>query len=135
MALPRYRVAGMARRLLPLLLLALLPAPASAASLAGTKWRVVSVQGHAVPRSAGEHLDFTVRRISGHDGCNGFRGRYRATATRLRFRDIGSTAIGCDGGPPSISGPLVSTRRYRLSGARLELLGRRGRTLAVLRQR
>ncbi len=125
----------MARWLLALVLLALLPATAEAASLAGTKWRVASVGGDAVPRSAGERLDFTARRISGHDGCNGFRGRYRATATRLRFRDIVSTAIGCDDAPPSISGPLVTTHRYRLSGDRLELLGRRGRTLAVLRRR
>jgi hypothetical protein len=124
-----------ARWLLPALLLALLPAQASAASLAGTKWRVVSVRGHAVPASARERLDFRARRFGGYDGCNSFGGRYRATATRLRFRDVTSTAIGCEGGPPSISGPIFRTRRYRISGDRLELQGRRGRTLAVLRRR
>ena len=61
--------------------------------------------------------------------------RHRATPTRLRFSNVRSTAIGCDGGPPNVSGPIASTRRYRRNGARLELLGRRGRTLAVLRQR
>ena len=125
----------MVRWLLPVVLLALLPASASAASLAGTKWRVVSVRGHAVPRSAGEYLDFTARRFTGYDGCNWFGGRYRATATTLRFRDVSTTAIGCDSGPPSISGPTDHTRGYRRSGDRLELLGRRGRTLAVLRRR
>ena len=125
----------MARWLLPLLFLALLPAPASAASLAGTKWRVVSVGGDAVPRSAGERLSFRVRRFSGDDGCNTFSGRYHATGSTLRFRDVKTTAIGCEGGPPRISGPIDRVRGYRRSGDRLKLLGRRGRTLAVLKRR
>jgi heat shock protein HslJ len=122
----------------PAVLLALLltvPGTASAASFAGTKWRVVSVRGDKVPRSAGEYLDFTARRVKGYDGCNRFGARYRATATSLRFRNVVSTAIGCDGGPPSISGPVHRARGYRISGRRLELLGRRGRTLAVLKRR
>ena len=128
----------MARWLLPAAFAALLlalPGAASAASLAGTKWTVVSVRGHAVPPSAGERLSFRARRFSGDDGCNRFGGRYRATATTLRFRDVVTTAIGCEGGPPRISGQIDRVRGYRRSGDRLKLLGRRGRTLAVLKRR
>jgi hypothetical protein len=45
-----------------------------------------------------------------------------------------STAIGCDA-PPSVMGPVYRARGYRMTGRKLELLGRRGRTLAVLRRR
>jgi hypothetical protein len=131
-----------ARWLLPLVLLALLPAPASAADnpLAGTTWRVTRVEGNVVKRSAHQRVgfsrrgDFTVRR--GTCG-NDFRGRYRATATRLRFRVVVVTGGGCDGSapePPNVAGVLDRTRGYRISGHKLELLGRRGRTLAVLKR-
>jgi heat shock protein HslJ len=132
-----------ARWLLPLVLLALLPAASAVAAdnpLAGTKWRVARVEGKVVKRSAGERLAFPGRRdFTGHGTCgNDFGGRYHATATRLRFRDVVTTGAGCDGGepvPPDIAGVLDRTRGYRITGRTLELLGRRGRTLAVLRRR
>ncbi len=120
------------------MLLALLPASASAASLAGTSWRVTRVGGDVVPRSAQERLDFkTTTRFTGRSTCgNSIGGRYRADATRLRFRDVVSSAIGCARpAPPDITGAILHTRGYRVGTRTLELLGRRGRTLAVLRQR
>jgi heat shock protein HslJ len=132
-----------ARWLLPLVLLALLPAaPAVAADnpLVGTKWRVTRVEGKIVKHSAAERLAFPGRRdFTGHGTCgNDFGGRYRATATRLRFKDVLATGAGCDGGdpvPPDIAGILDRTRGYRITGRKLELLGRHGRTLAVLKRR
>ena len=131
----------MARWLLPLVLLALLPATAAAAAdnpLAGTTWRVTRVQGEIVKRSAGERLAFRSREFTGHATCgNDFGGRYRATATRLRFSQIVTTGAGCDGGrpvPPDIAGVVARVRGYRITGRKLELLGRRGRTLAVLKR-
>ena len=56
----------------------------------------------------------------------------------LRLRHIVTTGAGCDGGepvPPDVAGVLDRTRRYRITGRKLELLGRRGRTLAVLKRR
>ena len=85
-----------------------------------------------------ERLAFTGRRFSGHGACgNDFSGRYRATATRLRFRDVLTTGAGCAGDTavPDIAGALDRTRGYRISGSTLELLGRRGHTLAVLKRR
>ena len=124
------------------MLLALPPAaPASAADnpLAGTKWRVARVEGKIVNRSAHERLAFPSRHhFTAHGTCgNDFGGRYRATATRLRFSDVVTTGVGCEGAEPvpDITGVVDRTRRYRITGRKLELLGRRGRTLAVLRRR
>ena len=127
-----------------LVLLALLPAaPASAADnpLAGTTWRVTRVEGDVVKRSAHQRLGFSRRGdFTVHRGTcgNDFRGRYRVTTARLRFRVVVVTGGGCDGSapePPTVAGVLDRTRGYRISGHKLELLGRRGRTLAVLRRR
>ena len=94
--------------------------------------------------SAHERLRFDSRHVfTGRGaGCGGrdFGGRYRATATRLRFSDFHVTGEGCDGPsttppPPEIGAVISKTRFYRITGRRLELLGRRGHTLAVLRRR
>jgi heat shock protein HslJ len=124
-----------ARWLLPLVLLALLPASASASSLTGTKWKVTRIAGDKV-----SEFNLTVafgdgRDASGFDGCNHFSARYRVTGSRLRLRRFISTAIGCEGDTiPSLTQRLMRTRRFALTGRRLELR-RAGRTLVVLRRR
>ena len=50
----------MARWLLPVVLLGLLPASASAAPLTGTSWRVARVEGKVVHRSARERLAWII---------------------------------------------------------------------------
>jgi heat shock protein HslJ len=123
-----------ARWLLPLVLVALLPASASAASFEGTKWKVTRIAGQPVAEF-GLKLDFSDRQVSGNDGCNRYSARYRVTGARIRFRRFISTAIGCEGTTiPSITDRLRRTRRYRLHGKRLELR-RSGKTLVVLKRR
>jgi heat shock protein HslJ len=126
----------MVRWLLPGALIALLlAAPAPAASLSGTQWRVTRIAGQPVAEFK-LTLEFPgAEKFAGFDGCNRFGGRYSATATRLRFRGLFSTAIDCEGSTiPGLTQRLLRTRRYRLAGERLELR-RRGRTLVVLRRR
>jgi heat shock protein HslJ len=125
-----------ARGLIPGVLVALLlAAPAPAASLSGTKWRVTRVAGKPVAAELKLTLEFPgAKKFAGYDGCNWFGGRYTATAARLRFRGLFSTAIGCDFALPGLTTRLLRTRRYRLEGKRLELR-RRGRALVVLRRR
>ena len=134
----------MARWLLPLVLLLLLPAsPASAADnpLAGPTWRVTRVEGKVVKRSAHQRILFSHRlafTLRGGTCGNDFRGSYRFTTTQLRFRVVVTTGVGCDGTapePPNVAAVLDRTRGYRITGRKLELLGRHGRTLAVLKRR
>jgi len=133
-----------ARWLLPVVLLALLPAaPATAAGnpLAGPTWRVTRVEGKVVKRSAHQRLLFSHRgafTLRGGTCGNDFRGRYRFTTAQLRFRVVFVTGGGCAGTapePPNVAAVLDRTRGYRITGRMLELLGRRGRTLAVLKRR
>jgi len=126
-----------ARWLLPIALVTLLLAApaASATPLAGTSWKVKRIEGRTVAPEFRVALSFSKdgRRVGGSDGCNSFGGRYRATATRLRFGKLVSTLRGCAGpGPPSITAAMRGTRAYRRTGRRLVLLGARGRTLARL---
>jgi heat shock protein HslJ len=87
-----------------------------------------------LPAGHGATLSFKAHhRIAGKIDCNSIGGDYRAGASRLRFFDIVSTAIGCEGAaPPNFAGAMLHTRFYRLSEGRLLLLGKRGRTLARL---
>jgi heat shock protein HslJ len=125
-------------------LLALLPAaPATAAGnpLAGPTWRVTRVEGKVVKRSAHQRLLFSHRgafTLRGGTCGNDFRGRYRFTTAQLRFRVVFVTGGGCAGTapePPNVAAVFDRTRGYRITGRKLELLGRRGRTLAVLKRR
>ena len=114
----------------------LLPGAASAASLAGHE--VDGSSAFAATRCRLRPASSSAsraRRFSGDDGCNRFGGRYRATATTLRFRDVVTTAIGCEGGPPRISGPSTACAATAGAETGSSCSGRRGRTLAVLKRR
>jgi heat shock protein HslJ len=119
-------------------LLLALPASAQAASpLAGTSWTVKRVDGRVLPRGYIAELTFKAHhRIAGRIDCNSIGGRYRAGASRLRFLEIFSTAIGCERpAAPDFGRAMSRTRGYRLTPHRLLLLGARGHTLARLARR
>jgi heat shock protein HslJ len=92
-----------------------------------------------MPRSEHSRLSFGARDFAAKFDCNSGGGRYRVGGPRLRFSDIRSTAIGCEypegGAPPSLGDALIRTRSYRLTGRRLLLLGKRGRTIVRLARR
>ena len=129
----------MLRRLITVALAALLlPASARAASpLAGTSWTVKRVDGRVLPPGYRAELTFKAHhRIAGRIDCNSIGGHYRAGASRLRFREIVSTAIGCEGpAAPDFGRAMSRTRGYRVTPHRLLLLGARGHTLARLARR
>ena len=129
----------MARRLTLAAVTLLLAAPASAQAaspLAGTSWTAKRVGGHVLPPGSRAQLTFKAHRFEGRIDCNRIGGRYRAGASRLRFLEVTSTAIGCGFAPgaerPDFGRAMARTRGYRLTNGRLLLLGRRGRTLARL---
>jgi heat shock protein HslJ len=123
-----------ARWLLPLVLLALLPATASA-SLKGTSWSFVRSEGKPITDTQARLTFQAHSQWAGMFNCNGYGGRYRERGARLRFTDMRSTAMGCDHPGPCVACALVGARRFRMTERRLYLLGRRGRTLAVLTRR
>ena len=131
----------MTRWLLPVVLLALLPASASAAPLAHTSWRVARIGRHDVSSTHQRLRFFSRDGFTGHKaGCGGsdFGGHYQAAGTELLFKDVHVTGEGCDEAgkqPPSILTAIFETRFYGLHGRKLELLGRRGHRLAVLKRR
>ena len=129
----------MARRLIiAAVLLLAVPAAAQAASpLAGTSWVAKRIDGRVLPPGYRAELTFKAHhRIAGRIDCNSIGGRYSSGASRLRFSEVFSTAVGCEGPAAADFGRAMSrTRGYRLTTHRLLLLGRRGRTLARLARR
>lgn len=70
-------------------------------SLTGTRWRLesISVGGReiTVKDGLGPFIYLSNGTLSGSDGCNEITGRYLLVGRELRFRDAGSTLVGCMG--------------------------------------
>jgi heat shock protein HslJ len=105
--------------------------------LDGTAWVLASLVGRAVAGSPAVTLQFDGGRLSGTDGCNRFSAGYTATGSELAVSpQIASTQMAC---PPEVEAKaraflaaLTGAKRYRVHGARLELLAEDGTTLAAL---
>jgi heat shock protein HslJ len=105
--------------------------------LDGTAWVLASLVGRAVTGSPAVTLQLEGGRLSGTDGCNRFSAGYSATGSELAVSpQIASTQMAC---PPEVEAKaraflaaLTGAKRYRVHGARLELLAEDGTTLAAL---
>jgi heat shock protein HslJ len=73
------------------------PPAGSLATLAGSSWAVVSVNGRPPIPGHVPTVAFESERISGSGGCNQFGGRYQLDPATGRFAtvEIGSTLMGC----------------------------------------
>jgi heat shock protein HslJ len=106
---------------------AVLPLAADAASL----WKVVSVDGQAVP---GATIEMTPGKISGNGGCN----RYTAPAKFIRgMAEIGpvaATKTVCDTfeSEQAFFSALERTRRFSVEGSGMTLLDEDGKPLILL---
>ncbi len=67
------------------------------ATLAGTAWRVVAVDGRAPIAGAEPTVVFAAERVSGSGGCNQYGGGYRydGATGRLAFDQLSMTAMAC----------------------------------------
>ena len=65
------------------------------ASLAGTNWRVVSVNGRTPPATAEYYMQFEQSRVGAKFGCNGMGGSYVQTGNVVRASDVSQTLMGC----------------------------------------
>ena len=109
------------------------PAPPA---LEGTQWRVVAIDGRAVPAAATIHFDGG--RVTGSAGCNRFTGGWRMERDRLTLDRLALTRRACVGAAGAVEArfvaiagtPLALERR---ADGRVDLRGTAGTlTLAPL---
>ena len=72
-----------------------MPGAPSSASLSGTSWRVVQVNGRPTPAASDYSLRFEVDRVGARFGCNHMGGRYRRAGDALSVTDLAQTLMGC----------------------------------------
>lgn len=69
--------------------------PGPATTLERTRWRVVRINGRAVPRKGAFNLDFDSGRIAAKFGCNSIAGPYSQSGTTLDVGALVSTRVAC----------------------------------------
>jgi uncharacterized membrane protein len=68
---------------------------APAATLAGTSWSVVAINGRTTPRGANYFIRFDESLVSAQFGCNGMSGAYSVNGDHLSVPSLDQTLIGC----------------------------------------
>jgi heat shock protein HslJ len=110
------------------LLAACSPSAPGGASLEGTQWVLVLVDGAPPLSGTTPSADFTADQISGSTGCNSYFGSYEVSGSDITFGPLGMTEMYCmdpEGimdQEVAILEALASVASYRLSGTRLEML-------------
>lgn len=97
-----------------------------ASLLKGPAWRIGSLAGEPLPADVQPTLRFdTDGAVTGFDGCNRFRGRYRITGVGVRFSALAGTRMACTGSRGSVAGKLYAAleavRLFRLADGHLIL--------------
>lgn len=110
----------------------------------GTPWRLVQLEGQAVPSAGGDlkaepRVQFRASdsRLTGTGGCNSLSGSYRRNDRVLRIGPVISTRMACaDPDRTAIEARFIAaleaTTSFDLKGAQLTLLDQRTLPLAVL---
>lgn len=116
--------------------------PPSGPQLLNTTWRAVEILDRRASFFPGQKMDvhFVLHarggRVSGSTGCNNLFGVYSRHASRLSFSSLGTTRMACL--PPIMEQErrflqaMRATDSYRISGRRLVLLDRGGRSVMEL---
>ena len=101
------------------------------ATLAGTSWSVVSVNGKAVPSGGDYFIQFGEDRLNAKFGCNSIGGGYRMNGDHLSAGELQQTLIGCP--EPSATferdGSAVlrsNVRVEKIGGQRMRLVSEAG---------
>jgi copper homeostasis protein (lipoprotein) len=113
-------------------------APAGAATLENTHWKLTSLRGQpGVPASERQReahliLQTVQRRVVGSGGCNRLSGNYTLDGDRLTFARAAGTLMACRDGMEQervLLDTLPQVARWRIEGQRLTLLDERGTPL------
>ena len=98
--------------------------------LLGKEWAVVEINGEPVSLQKPPFLRFEEPdRVTGFSGCNRMSGTYQMTGESVQFTPFIMTKMACAEGmdvETAMVGVLESTKRVRVTGSTLELLGDSG---------
>ena len=98
------------------------------ATLEGTSWRIVAIDGADVSGDQGYEMQFEAERMSGRAGCNRFNGPYRVSSDGFQAGPLAMTRMACPG-PRMAHEQAVSrilsggVRLYYLDGDTLVMRG------------
>jgi heat shock protein HslJ len=110
-------------------------------SLTNTYWKLLAVDDNPVVaadnfREAHIVLHIEHTRLAGSTGCNTLNGRYQHTGQQLTFHPNATTKMACPTAQMRSEQAMLSalqhTKRWEISGSRLELTNAHGEPLAVL---
>jgi heat shock protein HslJ len=72
-----------------------IPSPADSASLEGTHWALVTLEGEPPLTGTIPSAEFSADEISGSTGCNQYFGAYAVTGTDITIKDVARTEMYC----------------------------------------
>lgn len=112
---------------------------ASGISLAGTEWRVMELKGKSANPSVTSILIFGADGVvNGNGGCNTFRGDVEIEGTAMKFGQLASTMMACEGTKSTqethFHEALSQTAAYSVQDGELSLLDPAGKAVARLRE-
>jgi heat shock protein HslJ len=104
------------------------PSPTESASLEGTRWALVALEGEPLLTGTAPSAEFSADEISGSTGCNRYFGTYAVSGSDCTISNVASTEMWC-ADPEGVMdledaflAALASATGYRLTGEQLELL-------------
>ncbi|HEV7607123.1 MAG TPA: META domain-containing protein [Steroidobacteraceae bacterium] len=119
------------------------PAPeianAAASSLTDTPWKLTQLGGEVVNSPPGAReinlvLQAQDQRVTGFAGCNSMMGSYVLNGGEIRFDQIGSTRMACEGRmeiEQRYLAMFARAARWEITGTTLRLLDSAGKTVAT----
>jgi putative lipoprotein len=109
----------------------------SGVSLAGTEWKVLELDGKIVDKYVTSTLIFDADgAVSGNGGCNSFRGDVDIEGTTMKFGQLASTMMACEGAKSAqealFHAALSQTASYSVQDGELRLADAAGKVVARL---
>lgn len=110
---------------------------ASGVSLAGTEWRILELDGESADPDVTSTLAFgTDGAVNGNGGCNTFRGDVDIEGTTMKFGQLASTMMACEGAKSVQEAlfheALSQTASYSVRDGELTLIDATGKIVARL---
>lgn len=108
------------------------------ASLAGTNWKIVAVDGRPAIEKPEAVLRFTETGVSGSTGCNRFSGSFTAAEQAITFGPLGLTRMACAEPAMAQENVVMAVLNNRVAvdyddAGRMILTAADGRTLTLIR--